>query len=153
MNEKMFLYIPVRLIKKGCITFGLIVFFSLLFKGFNFFEKKNHFKIVKSEWIEKEKNTLFPAGENEKPLANIRKQILEGDTTNVKDGLKPFTKKDSPCRDKAQWLEVLNLLNAEDEKPMMQKLQNLAVKDGPNAENAQQIINEFVKPEILDKKD
>ena len=142
MNEKMFLYIPVRLIKKGCITFGLILFFSLLFKGFNFFEKKNHFKIVKSEWIE-----------NEKPLANIRKQILEGDTTNVKDELKPFTQKGSPCRDKAQWLEVLNLLNAEDEKPMMQKLQNLAVKDGPNAENAQQIINEFVKPEILDKKD
>lgn len=124
-----------------------------MFKGFNFFEKKNHFKIVKSEWIEKEKNTIFPAGENEKPLANIRKQILEGDTTNVKDELKPFTQKGSPCRDKAQWLEVLNLLNAEDEKPMMQKLQNLAVKDGPNAENAQQIINEFVKPEILDKKD
>lgn len=153
MNEKMFLYIPVRLIKKGCITFGLILILTLLFKGFNFFQKKRHFKIVKSEWIEKEKNAVFPANENEKPLADIRKHILEGDTTNISQELKTFVQKGSPCRDKALWLEVLNMLNTEDEKPMMQKLQNMAVKDGPNAENAQQIINEFVKPDILKKKE
>ena len=76
MNEKMFLYIPVRLIKKGCITFGLILFFSLLFKGFNLFEKKNHFKIVKSEWIEKEKNTLHST--NIDRFAEYR--IQKGDT-------------------------------------------------------------------------
>ena len=76
-------------------------------------------------------------------FTNVAKQYADG-KTEIDSKLADIAgKKDHPC---------INI-TTEDEKPMMQKLQNMAVKDGPNAENAQQIINEFVKPEILKKKE
>lgn len=144
-NNNMFMYIPVRLIRKGAITISVFLFFTVAYFGIDKLCKGNVNDRIRDEWITRERKMRFPADINEAKLADIRNRILKGDTTNIEKELKPYTDSKSNCRDKAQWLEVLNFLNGDKNKELKQKLQNLSVKDGPYSEDAQKIINAFIE--------